>query len=69
MQEEESMQEGNMKDENICDKAEIVPSEGSVAEEARVLGEEEAEAVFEAILFTMGDTVEISKLADVTDSI
>jgi segregation and condensation protein B len=35
------------------------------AEEQKPLSETEAEAVFEAILFTMGDTVEISKLADV----
>lgn len=34
-------------------------------ENGRRLTEEEAEAVFESILFTMGDTVEISKLADV----
>ena len=33
--------------------------------EVRVLSEKDAEAVFEAILFTMGDTVEISKLANV----
>lgn len=33
--------------------------------EAVHLSETEAEAVFEAILFTMGDTVEISKLAEV----
>lgn len=35
-------------------------------EKARTLTEREAEAIFEAILFTMGDTVEISKLAEVT---
>lgn len=35
------------------------------AEEQKPLSETEAEAVFEAILFTMGDTVEISKLADI----
>lgn len=35
-------------------------------EEKKVLSEKEAEAVIEAILFTMGDTVEIGKLAEVT---
>lgn len=36
------------------------------ASEPRVLTEEEAQAVFEAILFTMGETVEIKKLSEVT---
>ena len=39
--------------------------EENAAEEQMPLSETEAEAVFEAILFTMGDTVEIGKLAEV----
>ena len=41
-------------------------SEENMEEIKEILTEDQAEAIFEAILFTMGDTVEISKLAEVT---
>ena len=56
MLEEDKMEE-KVTEEKVVDEA---------AEVVRTLSEKEAEAVFEAILFTMGDTVEISKLAYVT---
>ena len=49
------------------EETEAESEEAEVPEDKpKVLSDKEAEAVIEAILFTMGDTVEISKLADVT---
>ena len=51
--------------ENNAEESTEESAEESAEESVKVLSEKEAEAIFEAILFTMGDTVEISKLAEV----
>ena len=47
-------------------EVETVQEETAQEEPARKLTDDEAESIFESILFTMGDTVEMSKLGDVT---
>lgn len=64
----EMNQEIEMNEEKeINEEKDVMESEGvKEAETVETLHEKQAEAVFESILFTMGDTVEISKLAAVT---
>ena len=69
-QTEEKLAESMSETEEKKIEESVEPSTENVAEESteesvKVLSEKEAEAIFEAILFTMGDTVEISKLAEV----
>ena len=69
-QTEEKLAESMSETEEKKIEETVEPSTENVAEESteesvKVLSEKEAEAIFEAILFTMGDTVEISKLAEV----
>ena len=72
---DEQETEAQETENQVADEAKDEAGESEDADEAeeskeedkpKALTEKEAEAVFEAILFTMGDTVEISKLAEVT---